>query len=408
MSPTPPNLNTLVRDKEAESGGNAPTSPVDKTYRASPITLRGPAPDLPASWTDQVPKTMVASGKLVSPSTALIRRASGRTKDLYAAGCYSTPSSTSNVQTYRTDIPTFSHRGALLTVPPPPPGYPIEKLKTLCPRHLRQKCRICEPAPSVKDTGSAASSFSSFSPATTRIGAGLLKKQRFLRGRGGVEDQSRRSSGSVLADLLPKFLRLSALVAIELGRESRGEEPEARHGGAEEDIRPEAPDSSSANDVKTSSVPHAQPTRAWFALLCGLITRAVLEGYVARGWKGADYIEILMGIGLGIKDVGTRRQSSGIGDFRDDNHNQSQQLAQGPPIVEDAQGEFDPDEMPGLVDACKILFNGLVRDAALPVDSSDKDKSTGTAENEYVQEMEERMSEVSGRVSNLFIILVTA
>lgn len=344
---------------------------------------------------------MTASGKLISPATALIRRASGRAKDLYAAGCYSVPSPTTSTQTFRRDIPTFSHRGTILTAPSPPAGHPIDKLKTLCPRHLRERCRICEPAssPSSSKQIEPETGFS-FSPATTRIGAGLLKGwQGLLRERersGGVDGQSKRT-GSVLADMLPKFLRLSALIAIELAREARGEEPEARNGQEGSDLRSEAVDSSTtmtSTGTDTTSKPcatHAQPTRAWFALLSGLITRAVLEGYVARGWKGADYIEILMGVGLGIRDVGTRRQSSGIGDFRDDN----QLPASSAPIVEDVRDEFDPDEMPGLVDACKILFSGLVRDTALPVPLDPIETTTGTAEQEYVQEMEERMSEVS-------------
>ncbi|GJJ08037.1 hypothetical protein Clacol_002244 [Clathrus columnatus] len=398
--PTPSPLNTTqqIRDKdviESSTGSSAPTLPLEKVSRSSPITLRGPAPDLPASWTDQVPKAVVASGVLISSSTALLRRASGRAKELYAAGCYSTPTLTPNIQTYRTDIPTFSYRGNVVTATPfSTRGYSFEKLKMLCPRHLRQQCRVCEPnhtntSSSFLKSGES-SSYSSNSPATSRIGAGLLKKHRLLRERGrGVGDQS---SGSVLADLLPRFLRLSALVAIELGREARGEEPEARSEQEENDIisEPAVVDPTNVDNKSSTSPSHAQPTRAWFALLCGLITRAVLEGYLARGWKGADYIEILMGIGLGIKGVGTRRQSSGIGDFRDDNL-----LGQNIPVVEDPQDEFDPDEMPGLIDACKILFNGLVRDTALPADSNiiGNNKTTGLAEQEYVQEMEERMSE---------------
>lgn len=398
--------NTLARIQEHESNESA-TSPANKVYRHTSTISRSTAHDLPASWTDHVPKaTMSASGKLVSPSTALIRRASGRAKDLYAAGCYSTPSSTSSMQTFRRGVPTFSHRGTILTAPSPPPVYPTDKLKTLCPRHLRERCRICEPISSSSPSSSKhIGPDSGFTPSTTRIGAGLLNEwQGLLRerergGNGGVDDQSKRT-GSVLADMLPKFLRLSALIAIELGREARGEEPEARNGQEETDLRSEAVDSSATmtstgtDATSKPSTAHAQPTRAWFALLSGLITRAVLEGYVARGWKGADYIEILMGVGLGIRDVGTRRQSSGIGGFRDDN----QLPASSAPVVEDARDEFDPDEMPGLVDACKVLFNGLVRDATspamAPLDSTET--TTGAAEQEYVQEMEERLSEFLG------------
>ncbi|KIJ28266.1 hypothetical protein M422DRAFT_270504 [Sphaerobolus stellatus SS14] len=102
-----------------------------------------------------------------------------------------------------------------------------------------------------------------------------------------------------IADFLPRFLRLSALVTMELSREARGKEPEA----VDDASTPVNMESSPSESGTTSK--QAQPSRAWFALLCGLITRAVLEGYVARGWKGAEYAEILMGVGLGIQGVGT-------------------------------------------------------------------------------------------------------
>ncbi|KAF8517690.1 hypothetical protein BU17DRAFT_49530 [Hysterangium stoloniferum] len=188
-------------------------------------------------------------------------------------------------------------------------------------------------------------------------------------------------TNAVLIDLLPRFLRLSALVAMELGREARGEEPEANEG--KEDAQTDPHLSTPSNSGAAKASPHALPTRAWFALLCGLITRGVLEGYVARGWKGSEYVEVLMGIGLGIKGVGTRPDGAGFGNGN----------APPPeiPTIEDSKNEFEPDEMLGLIDSCKVLFNDLLQGATSTKDA--KDETIREPEREYVREMEERMSE---------------
>lgn len=277
---------------------------------------------------------------------------------------------------FQRNVPTFSYRTATTPLKPAP-EYPIEKLKTLCPRHLHEKCKICDPVSSLAMPRGRV--------LPTRIGAGLLRKEP----RGGDV------TGGVLADLLPRFLRLSALVAMELGREARGEEPEVEE--LQQDIEKEA---ASSDDTSTSGCgtatfkpglalsSHAQPTRAWFALLCGLITRAVLEGYVARGWKGAEYAEILMGVGLGIKGFGTRRTSTaGFGAGNAGNAASQSPMEQ---TVDESKDPYEPDEMPDLIEACKILFNGLVQDMMHP---DAKDKATGLAEEEFVSEMEDRMSE---------------
>jgi hypothetical protein len=298
------------------------------------------------------------------PKVVLTKRAAGRVKDIYAAGCYEAPVMTN---AYRSTTQTFSYRAA---PPPLAPRYPVHKLRTLCPRHLKTMCKICDPSIEIRGARSP-----------TRIGAGLLRKQGLLLDRVD-QDAAPQLTGSVLADLLPRFLRLSALVAMELGREARGEEPEANEGkeGAQTDAHSSV--SPAGSTAKASS--HALPTRAWFACLCGLITRGVLEGYMARGWKGSEYVEVLMGIGLGIKGVGTRFDSAGFGN--------ADSLTQAIPVVEDSRNDYEPDEMPGLIDSCRVLFNGLVQDASSTKEV--KDKATRDAEEEYVQEMEERLSEV--------------
>ena len=286
-------------------------------------------------------------------------------------GCYAKPSAASTSKTstssFRSNAPVYNYSS---TARPPniPPGYPLKKLKLLCPRHLHERCRIC----TVQARGGP----------STRIGAGLLKKKR--------APCASRQSSSVLAELIPRFLRLSALVAMELGREARGEEPEANDGQESNVDKPDvseahhSPESALLLSPGTRGPFHAQPTRAWFALLCGLLTRAVLEGYVARDWKGAEYAEIILGVGLGIKGIGTRRGTATtfgtanmpIPEF---------------PMVEECVDDLEPDEMPSLVDAGKVLFSGLVQDVLAP---GSKDKVARSAEDEYVVEMEERLSEV--------------
>ncbi|KIJ52413.1 hypothetical protein M422DRAFT_243198 [Sphaerobolus stellatus SS14] len=358
-SPATPTASPSYRTASYNTTADPSGTSSDGTKTAAPVKKQ-----LPGSWTDvwsRAPRT---------PGYApLAKRAAGRSRDLYAIGCYTSPSAANTISTFQRTVPTYSTTGS--TIPKPIPEYPIQKLKTLCPRHLHEKCRICEPNPAAVNNGGSIRLSSSTRTSTTRIGAGLMRK----------ESQGTEGSGCVLADLLPRFLRLSALVTMELGREARGEEPEV----VDDASTPANGESSPSKSGATSK--QAQPSRAWFALLCGLITRAVLEGYVARGWKGAEYAEILMGVGLGIQGVGTRRSASG---FNNNSASTSSNVSQQLLDVLEGRTEYEPDEMPNLVDACKLLFSGLVQDARYP---DAKEKATKTPEQEYVAEMEERMNE---------------
>jgi hypothetical protein len=44
-----------------------------------------------------------------------------------------------------------------------------------------------------------------------------------------------------------------------------------------------------------------RPSSEWYGLCAGLLTRAVLEGYVCGGWKGLGALETLMKVGLGLR-----------------------------------------------------------------------------------------------------------
>lgn len=98
-------------------------------------------------------------------------------------------------------------------------------------------------------------------------------------------------------------------------------------------------------------------------LLAGLLTRAVLEGYLTAGWNGLQAVQCLLLVGLGINE------NLGIQDVDEED--------------EDAAFvSFDPDELPDLIQAIKILF------------PSSRGGSYGVkeqAEEEYDLEMQERL-----------------
>src|SRR5260370_39252920 len=105
-----------------------------------------------------------------------------------------------------------------------------------------------------------------------------------------------------------------------------------------------------------------RPSREWYMLLAGLLTSAVLEGYLTAGWSGLQAVQCLLLVGLGINE------NLGITDADEED--------------EDAQfASLDPDELPDLMQAMKILFPSS-RAGSFGV----KDQ----AEEEYEMEMLER------------------
>ena len=88
--------------------------------------------------------------------------------------------------------------------------------------------------------------------------------------------QSRGAQNTQLAELIPRFLRLSALVALELGREV------GANASAEDNI----------------GVKALLPTTEWYLLLAGLLTCAVLEGYLTASWVSLTPLQVLLGVGL--------------------------------------------------------------------------------------------------------------
>jgi len=331
-----------------------------------------------------------------------------------------------------------------------------------CPRHLHTGCEICIEvlAPSRQTTstprtsgrsavfitdkrGSVSNPWKAMPDAIglngsgitgwqegTGIGSGLLRPA--VRGsalrRTVIENDLKPGAGNTkLSKLISRFLRLSALVAAELGREARGEEDcssedgtMGRTGGggdnegsavAANSVGLSPPLSHTANmntpdrspwrggtgggggytsvpssPTMTRAVPPGQgspasqanrerrrmyenalrPSREWYMLLAGLLTRAVLEGYLTAGWNGLQAVQCLLLVGLGINDSLIKE-----GADEDDQHEQFVAL--------------DPDELPDLMQATKILFPSL-RDGSYGI----KDQ----AEEEYEMEMLERLRRV--------------
>ena len=215
------------------------------------------------------------------------------------------------------------------------------------------------------------------------IGSGLLlpgMRGSALRRKTRELDSTSGAGNTKLSKLIPRFIRLSALVAAELGREARGEEEEVGDNGRER-LRessgsanwntgaPQPPPSPMTPRIQlqTRMFENAlRPSLEWYMLLAGLLTRAVLEGYLTAGWNGLQAIQCLLLVGLGLNS------NPGIQEEGDD---------------EEAEfADMDPDELPNLVDAVKVLFPAL-RDGAL--------SPKGREEEEYEAEMLDRLSKVS-------------
>jgi len=259
------------------------------------------------------------------------------------------------------------------------------------------------------------------------IGAGLAKagiegsviRRRTVSHNGtshpSVKDAGLCSSGGKLADLIPRFVRLSALVAVELGREAKEKEYAASKGvdATKSSLRSDGDDSERDSDddddveealganaggdaplprgplaSALKSSPFAspyllseayRPKREWYGILAGLLTRAVLEGYLSRGWKGPLGMECLLGIGLGLNQQPGLRSLDG-----------SDKMPAAQKGSDDEFEHLDPDDCPSLLEAAKILFPNLCKQPTLTMLRS---KGSEGPEAEYEDEMLERISE---------------
>ncbi|KAG6833363.1 hypothetical protein H0H87_007980 [Tephrocybe sp. NHM501043] len=285
-----------------------------------------------------------------------------------------------------------------------------------CPRHLHTGCEICveakTPAPGTQGRGRS-TSFNDYRSTQNNawkgmpggvgpggggitgwqdgsgIGSGLLRsgiRGNCLRRKSSECEDAGRASGSgsgntKLSELIPRFIRLSALVAVEMAMEAKDEQ-EAENAVSREDVQFDVSDQEWAqmqqqrqggfsplpmpmspatvravvNSQDGSSDLALRPTREWYLLLGGLLTRAVLEGYLTAGWRGPQAVECLLTVGLGTGDnLPTEEEEP------------------------DEFEEFNPDGLPSFKEAMKLLF---------PSHSSQR-KSQG--EEEFVLEMRDRL-----------------
>ena len=195
----------------------------------------------------------------------------------------------------------------------------------------------------------------------------------------GIDVHGHYGAGNTkLTSLIPRFLRLSALVAAELGREAKDEEQEREAKAADASGRQASEangssvdgesEASGSQDIRIYDIAF-RPTREWYMLFAGLLTRAVLEGYLTAGWRGSQAVECLLTVGLGLEDAGAKLNGQGEEEREEVKYS-----------------EFDPDDLPGLTEAVKLLFPSL-RDGAL--------SRKGVPEEEYEAEMYERLRRVS-------------
>ncbi|KAJ6512794.1 hypothetical protein C8R45DRAFT_1206779 [Mycena sanguinolenta] len=308
-----------------------------------------------------------------------------------------------------------------------------------CPRHLHTGCEICVEAKSSGRGGTGSGARGRSASGGEYGGGGRAGQQYWKALPGGVSPEGggitgwqdgsgigsglsgparagtvlrRRTRGVVahtkLPELVARFLRLSAMVAAEMGREARGEEEEPASPAEDKDVddmdesetspmsaerdgawdaagEPEAPEmelpppavSPTASGANTNVSPYEnqtpmyesalRPSREWYLLLAGLLTRAVLEGYLTAGWRGPDAVDTLLKVGLGF-GVTEEAPNHGANDEGDE---------------KDEFAEFDPDELPSLLDAARMLFPAALRDGNMT--------RKGPAEEEFEMEMETRL-----------------
>lgn len=318
-----------------------------------------------------------------------------------------------------------------------------------CPRHLHMGCEICveakisRPAPKAQRTGSnRAGSTNGSSPGDINtpnnpngsnvfmvgggvtgwqegsgIGSGLSrpgKKGTVLRRPSDAynhtpapgslqpmgapaEDAPQAMANTKLAELVSRFLRLSALVATELGREAtedrasvdgngRDDEPSSSSGP-----RPSSPIATFKSPQRQTSDPvnlygnAFRPSREWYFLLSGILTRTVLEGYITGNWLGVEPLEVLLTVGLGFSPV----PDGLIPSETPSNNDSTPGLNGGKSRSRDEFAEFDPDDLPDLEDSIRILFPAL-KDISLLSGTYAYPRREG-AELEYEIEMTERM-----------------
>ncbi|RDX57180.1 hypothetical protein OH76DRAFT_1334876 [Lentinus brumalis] len=313
-----------------------------------------------------------------------------------------------------------------------------------CPRHLHMSCEICVEAKTQfnvrsgqsrgrsttgragSTTGNSPGDGSSMSNGAviatavsgwqdgSGIGSGLARPgphgtvlrrpsmPNGIPGHGAVPTMH----NTKLADLIPRFLRLSALVAMELGREATEDRASVDGGDRrDEDGHPGAPltprpmPMSPQTSPRVSAQRHPsdssfhfnafRPSREWYYLFAGLLTRAVLEGYLTAHWRGIEPLEVLLGLGLAMSPQMVRANGS-MRPPESATPSSSATAGRASGSGDPGFTEFDPDDLPELDEAAKVLFPSL-RDPMGGGNSPVYYQREG-AELEYEIEMTERLA----------------
>ncbi|KIJ14427.1 hypothetical protein PAXINDRAFT_176761 [Paxillus involutus ATCC 200175] len=318
-----------------------------------------------------------------------------------------------NVQRRIPPVPTSRVRGLYMAGVDPLTANSPPALR--CPRHLHTSCEICveakspAKAPGGPPRGRGASASAWGGEATSRppqigsgksmggsgggvtgwqdgsgIGSGLAqpgingsvlrRKSKWLH-QDMEDDPGHAGSGAGnirLSELIPRFLRLSALVAMELGQELWDEEPERDFQGERSSVEtpfltpgsPESPFQTRKSQSEGEVAP-LRPSREWYLLFAGLLTRAALEGYLTGGWRGPDAAACLLSVGLGISDDASTSDDEDNGDSMFE--------------------WFEPDDLPTLKEAALVMFPALRATAGgIPLRREN-------AEAEFEAEMTERL-----------------
>ncbi|KAG2133562.1 uncharacterized protein EDB93DRAFT_885376 [Suillus bovinus] len=377
----PPPIIVSNNSDQASSNGRSPgSSPA--MQKASPVSGTGSSMSSGQGVTGRIPPSVVLLSHVSAaalPQTSLIPMA-----DFRASPTMQAPQMVQSHNRRSKFMPSsrvcaMYMQGADPSTANSPPGL-------RCPRHLHTGCEICvEAKHSVKAPGGSGRARPPSAVTSARnfgqwegglggsngsmgdsgggiagwqdgpgVGSGLAhpgvdgsvlrRKSKWCMTDSEREQFGAGAGNTRLAELIPRFLRLSALVATELGEELRDDEYEGDwQRGTEMSVQmPTSPLPSSRRSQTTEapSAPPLRPSREWYMLLAGLLSRATLEGYLTGGWWGLEAVECLLSVGLGITDDGLGQVDS-------------------PDDEDSAFAWFDPDDLPGLKEATKIMFPAL-------------------------------------------------
>lgn len=154
--------------------------------------------------------------------------------------------------------------------------------------------------------------------------------------------------------------------------------------------------SKSSSKKSKAPSPVARPTREWYALLAGLLTRALLEGYLLRNWRGTSAAEVVLNIGpTDEPDKKSRKlkkpQTKSIFSRKTQDEPATATASTSVTTPEESTSTpfLNPDGMPNLTEASSVLFGRT----ALGKEGK-PDAGSEVFLDEYVKEMEKRLIEV--------------